>query len=97
MDYLEANNILSCKQYVSISFRPKNSTYHPMLNLTNKAFSALNSKNHMIVKFCDLKKASVLLNVVRDPEEMNSNSLYKKPARSSLACPKSTHVNANSQ
>jgi hypothetical protein len=38
-----------------------------------------------------------LLNVVRDPEEMNSNSLYKKPARSSLACPKSTHVNAISQ
>jgi hypothetical protein len=39
----------------------------------------------------------ILLNVVRDPEEMNSNSLYKKPARSSLACPKSTHVNAKSQ
>jgi hypothetical protein len=50
MDYLDTNNILSCNQY---GFRPKHSTYHPMLNLTNKAFSALNIKKHMIIIFCD--------------------------------------------
>jgi Reverse transcriptase (RNA-dependent DNA polymerase) len=54
MHYLDSNNILSSKQY---GFRPKHSTYHPMLNLTNKAFSALNSKKHMLIIFCDLKKA----------------------------------------
>jgi ribonucleases P/MRP protein subunit RPP40 len=54
MHYLETNNILSIKQY---GFRPKHSTYHPMLNLTNKAFSALNKKKHMLIIFCDLKKA----------------------------------------
>jgi Reverse transcriptase (RNA-dependent DNA polymerase) len=60
MCYLEDNNILSCKQY---GFRPKHSTYHPMLNLTNKAFSALNSKKHMLIIFCDLKKAFDTCNV----------------------------------
>jgi hypothetical protein len=60
MDYLVANNILSEKQY---GFRSKHSTYHPMLNLTNKAFSALNSKKHMMIIFCDLKKAFDTCNI----------------------------------
>jgi retron-type reverse transcriptase len=60
MEYLETNNILSCNQY---GFMPKHSTYHPMLNLTNKAFSALNSEKHMIVIFCDLKKAFDTCNI----------------------------------
>jgi hypothetical protein len=34
-----------------------------MLNLTNKAFSALNSKKHMMIIFCDLKKAFDTCNI----------------------------------
>jgi hypothetical protein len=60
MEYLETNNILSSKQY---GFRPKHSTFHPMLNLTNSAFSALNSKKHMLIIFCDLKKAFDTCNI----------------------------------
>jgi hypothetical protein len=60
MDYLETNSILSNKQY---GFRPKHSTYHPMLNLTNKAFSALNNKKHLLLIFCDLKKAFDTVNI----------------------------------
>jgi hypothetical protein len=60
MDYLETNNILSEKQY---GFRSRHSTYHPMLNLTNKAFSALNSKKYMMIIFCDLKKAFDTCNI----------------------------------
>jgi hypothetical protein len=34
-----------------------------MLNLTNKAFSALNSKKHKMIIFCDLKKAFDTCNI----------------------------------
>jgi hypothetical protein len=70
MDYLDTNNILSCNQY---GFRPKHSTYHPMLNLTNKAFLALNSKKHMIVIFCDLKKAFDTCNIVFFTKKASKN------------------------
>jgi hypothetical protein len=54
MKYLDVNNLLSVNQF---GFRPKHSTSHPMLDILNKASKALNSKKHMLIIFCDLKKA----------------------------------------
>jgi hypothetical protein len=54
MSYLETNNIISQHQF---GFRPKHSTFHPMLQIVNKAAEALNKKKFMLVIFCDLKKA----------------------------------------
>jgi hypothetical protein len=54
MNYLSANNLLSRDQF---GFRPKHSTYHPMLDILIKASNALNKKKHMLIIFCDLKKA----------------------------------------
>ncbi|MBY0379860.1 MAG: reverse transcriptase family protein, partial [Burkholderiales bacterium] len=53
-DFLETNSLLSSHQF---GFRKSHSTTHPMTLLLNKLSSALNSKKHSIVIFCDLKKA----------------------------------------
>jgi Reverse transcriptase (RNA-dependent DNA polymerase) len=60
MKYLNNYNLLSSNQF---GFRPKHSTYHPMLNILNTAMSALNKKQHMLIIFCDLKKAFDTCNV----------------------------------
>jgi hypothetical protein len=54
MKYLNENSLLSVDQF---GFRPKHSTSHPMLDILNKASNALNNKKHMLIIFCDLKKA----------------------------------------
>jgi hypothetical protein len=54
MKYLNNNSLLSVNQF---GFRPKHSTSHPMLDILNKASNALNNKKHMLIIFCDLKKA----------------------------------------
>jgi len=53
-NFLETKNIISPSQY---GFRKSHSTIHPMTHLLNKASSALNSKKHLLVIFCDLQKA----------------------------------------
>jgi hypothetical protein len=68
MQYLNDHKLLSNDQF---GFRPKHSTFHPMLDILNKALNALNKKKHMLIIFCDLKKAfdtcdvSVLLGKLR--------------------------------
>jgi Reverse transcriptase (RNA-dependent DNA polymerase) len=52
--YLSANSLISPNQF---GFRPNHSTSHPMTLLINKLSSAINSKKHSIVVFCDLRKA----------------------------------------
>jgi hypothetical protein len=52
--YLNDHNLLSKDQF---GFRPKHSTFHPMLDILNRASTALNNKKHMLIIFCDLKKA----------------------------------------
>jgi hypothetical protein len=54
MQYLNDNNLLSRDQF---GFRPKHSTCHPMLDVLIQASNALNKKKHMLIIFCDLKKA----------------------------------------
>jgi Reverse transcriptase (RNA-dependent DNA polymerase) len=52
--YINHHNLLSDHQF---GFRPKLSTFHPMLDILNSASTALNKKKHMLIIFCDLKKA----------------------------------------
>jgi hypothetical protein len=54
MKYLNDHNLLSKDQF---GFRPRHSTFHPMLDILNRASNALNNKKHMLIIFCDLKKA----------------------------------------
>jgi hypothetical protein len=54
MLYLTNHDLLSKDQF---GFRPRHSTYHPMLDILIKASNALNKKKHMLIIFCDLKKA----------------------------------------
>jgi hypothetical protein len=53
-DHLETHSLLSTQQF---GFRKNHSTSHPMNLMLNSLTSALNSKKHSIVIFCDLKKA----------------------------------------
>jgi Reverse transcriptase (RNA-dependent DNA polymerase) len=53
-EYLVNNNLFSPSQF---GFRAKHSTSHPMIHLLNKAAAALNSKKHLLIIFCDLRKA----------------------------------------
>ena len=52
--FLDSNKIISNQQF---GFRKDHSTTHPMTLLLNKAAATLNSKKHMLIIFCDLKKA----------------------------------------
>jgi len=52
--YLDENSLLSKQQF---GFRPKHSTTHPMSLILNHVTHALNTKNHTLLIFCDLKKA----------------------------------------
>jgi len=52
--FLSTCNILSDWQF---GFRPKHSTVHPMIHLTNFLSNSINEKKHSIAIFCDLKKA----------------------------------------
>jgi Reverse transcriptase (RNA-dependent DNA polymerase) len=52
--YIDQFNLLSANQF---GFRPKHSTFHPMLDILNSASDALNKKKHMLIIFCDLQKA----------------------------------------
>ena len=52
--FLDSNNIISNQQF---GFRKDHSTSHPMTILLNKAAAALNSKKHLLIIFCDLRKA----------------------------------------
>jgi hypothetical protein len=54
MEYLNNYDLLSKDQF---GFRPNHSTYHPMMDILVKAANALNKKKHMLIIFCDLKKA----------------------------------------
>jgi Reverse transcriptase (RNA-dependent DNA polymerase) len=54
MNYLSSFKLLCDDQF---GFRPKHSTFHPMFDLLNKAASTLNNKQHLLIIFCDLKKA----------------------------------------
>jgi Reverse transcriptase (RNA-dependent DNA polymerase) len=54
MKYLSSFKLLCDDQF---GFRPKHSTFHPMLDLLNKAAPTLNQKQHLLILFCDLKKA----------------------------------------
>jgi len=58
--FLEDKNIISKNQY---GFRKNHSTSHPMTHLLNRAASALNSKKHMLIIFCDLQKAFDTCNI----------------------------------
>jgi hypothetical protein len=53
-DYLETHNLITPQQF---SFRPSHSTVHPITLLLNKVTAALNEKKHLIIIFCDIKKA----------------------------------------
>ena len=52
--FLKEKNIISKDQF---GFRTAHSTIHPMLQMLNLAGTALNSKKHMLIIFCDLQKA----------------------------------------
>ena len=52
--YLDTHSLLSTQQF---GFRPKHSTTHPMTLLLNQVTTALNTKKHSLIIFCDLKKA----------------------------------------
>jgi hypothetical protein len=54
MKYLNDYNLLSKDQF---GFRHKHSALHPMLDILNQVLSALNKKKHLLIIFCDLKKA----------------------------------------
>jgi Reverse transcriptase (RNA-dependent DNA polymerase) len=54
MKYLLTFKLLCDDQF---RFRPKHSTFHPMLDILNKAAATLNKKQHLLIIFCDLKKA----------------------------------------
>jgi Reverse transcriptase (RNA-dependent DNA polymerase) len=58
--YLSLNNLISPNQF---GFRSNHSTTHPMIHLLNKAAKALNSKKHLLVVFCDLRKAFDTCNI----------------------------------
>ena len=52
--YLDSNNIISEYQF---GFRKGHSTIHPLTLLIDRAARALNDKKHLVIIFCDLKKA----------------------------------------
>jgi Reverse transcriptase (RNA-dependent DNA polymerase) len=60
MSYHESNKILSQHQF---GFRPKHSTYHPMLQILNRAAENLNKKKFTLIIFCDLQKAFDTCNI----------------------------------
>jgi Reverse transcriptase (RNA-dependent DNA polymerase) len=57
---LETHNLISQHQF---GFRSKHSTYHPMLQLINRACLNLNKKKFMLIVFCDLQKAFDTCNI----------------------------------
>ena len=59
-DFLAEKNIISPEQF---GFRPSHSTIHPMTQILNAAASTLNAKKHMLIIFCDLKKAFDTCNI----------------------------------
>jgi Reverse transcriptase (RNA-dependent DNA polymerase) len=54
MIFLNTNNILSPCQF---GFPKNHSTVHPLTLFINSVAQSLNSKEHFIAIFCDLKKA----------------------------------------
>ena len=59
-EFLAEKNIISPEQF---GFRPSHSTIHPMTQILNAAASTLNAKKHMLIIFCDLKKAFNTCNI----------------------------------
>ena len=59
-DFLNSKNIISNDQF---GFRPAHSTIHPMTQILNSVAQAFNSKKHLLIIFCDLKKAFDTCNV----------------------------------
>ena len=52
--FIESKNVMSSSQF---GFRKKHSTLHPLTHFLNNISSTLNTKQHSIVRFCDLQKA----------------------------------------
>jgi len=69
LNFLSDRNIITPTQF---GFRKHHSTIHPMTVLMNRAAQALNTKKHMAIIFCDLRKAFDTCNV---------NILLKKLAK----------------
>jgi len=52
--FLNEKNLITTDQF---GFRKGHSTIHPMTQILNAAAKTLNNKKHMLIIFCDLKKA----------------------------------------
>jgi len=60
LNFLSDRDTISSTQF---GFRKHHSTIHPMTVLMNRAAQALNTKKHMAIIFCDLRKAFDTCNV----------------------------------
>jgi len=68
-DFLNSKNIISKDQF---GFRASHSTIHPMTQILNSAAEAFNSKKHLLIIFCDLKKVFDTCNVAILLKKMQS-------------------------